>query len=221
MQLADVDRVRGERLPAGRALARGELRALFDACSEDGSLRGVRDAAILACLYGAGLRRAEVVALDITHVDPEAGALRVRGKGNKERLVYLSAAAEAALRAWLDVRQAAGTGGALFVPITRGPWPRPIPRRLSEQTVYDTLARRAREAGVRDLSPHDFRRTFVGDLLDAGADVATVQRLAGHANVATTEQYDRRGERAKRDAAHLLHVPYSPHPSSRTRPCDG
>ena len=181
----------------------------------------MRDAAILACLYGAGLRRAEVVGLDIDHVDLETGALRVQGKGNKERLVYLSSAAGAALRAWLDARQAAETDGPVFVPITRGPEPRPIPRRLGEQSVYDTLARRAREAGVRDLSPHDCRRTFVGDLLDAGADVATVQRLAGHANVATTARYDRRGERAKRDAAHLLHVPYTPRPSSRTRPCDG
>ena len=74
-----------------------------------------RDAAILALLYGSGLRRAEAVGLDISDYDPEGGTLKVRGKGNKERLAHLGDASQAALDAWLFLRGTAP--GALFVAI--------------------------------------------------------------------------------------------------------
>jgi site-specific recombinase XerD len=201
---AAVEAVKGETLPAGRSISHGELQALMDVCSQDQSAAGPRDAAIMGLLYACGLRRAELVALDVDDYDVAAGELRVKGKRNKERLAHVVEGAAAALADWLTIR--GDEPGPLFWPIRKGGH---LKRgRLTTQAVYYILQARADQAGVKDLSPHDLRRTFVGDLLDAGADIATVQKLAGHANVATTARYDRRPEEAKRKAARLLHVPY-------------
>jgi site-specific recombinase XerD len=88
-RLRNVGPVRGHRLPAGRSLAQGELHILFDAVYNDRSPAGTRDAALLAVLYSGGVRRAEAAALDIADYDQSSGALKVKGKGNKERLVYI------------------------------------------------------------------------------------------------------------------------------------
>jgi integrase/recombinase XerD len=206
---ADLEPVRGSRLPRGRALQPGEVRALFAACEDDDrekSAMAARDAAILALLYGSGLRRAEAVGLDIADYDRDGGTLKVRGKGNKERLAHLGDASQAALEAWLSVR--GFWAGALFVSINKGG--KLGTGGMSGQAMLYIAKRRTVQASVAAFSPHDLRRTFIGDLLDAGADLSTVQQLAGHAQIQTTARYDRRGEATKKRAAKLLHVPYHP-----------
>lgn len=202
----DVPPVRGNTLPRGRALSAGELRALFEACRDDPRANGARDAALLGVLYGTGLRRSELVTLDLADYTPDTWDLRVhRGKGRKARLCHAPTGCARALDRWIARR--GSEPGPLFLPITRGG--RIQKRRLTDQAVLDILVRRAHLACVPHFSPHDMRRTFISDLLEAGADISTVGQMAGHASVSTTARYDRRGEQTRRKAAELLHVPYT------------
>ena len=197
--------VKGETLLAGRALTSGEIAALMGSCESDSTPAGARDAAMIACLYPAGLRRDEVPALDLADYDPASGALTVQhGKGNKARITYLESGGKAAMGDWLRIR--GEQPGALFWPINKAG--KITPRRMSNQAVYNALAKRGELAGVANFSPHDLRRTMISDLLDSGADVSTVARLAGHASILTTQGYDRRPEATKAKAMSKLHLPY-------------
>ncbi len=202
----DLEPVHGSRLPRGRALSRGELLALVAACQADQSPAGARDAALLAVLYSGGLRRAEAVGLEAGDFDAEAGVLTIRrGKGNRARTVPIRNGAHAALAAWIAVR--GSEPGALFYPTRKGG--HLVRRTMTPDAVLKALARRAKAAGIAiAFSPHDLRRSFAGDMLDAGADIATVRALMGHSDVNVTAKYDRRGERAKTAAAELLFFPY-------------
>lgn len=203
-EAADIPSVRGQTNPAGRYVTRGELAAMLNACN-DRTPAGVRDAAIVALLYACGLRRAELVALTMNDYDRETETLRVHGKGNKWRTVPITASAAPALHAWLTLRGDAT--GPLFCPVRKGGTV--ILRRMTTQAVYNMLQRRAKMARVKPFSPHDLRRSFVSDLLDAGIEITAVQRLAGHAQPTTTSRYDRRPDTLIRKAVDVLYVPYT------------
>ena len=202
----DLPSVRGESPLRGRALTAGELRKLAEVCHDDESPAGPRDAAMLALGSAGGLRRSEIIALELKDYDPETGALTIRrGKGRKPRVCYATNGAADALADWLEMR---GTEvGPLFCPVSQTG--EITFRKMIGHAFHKICSKRARQAGVKPFTPHDLRRTFISDLLDAGADIVVVQKLAGHANVTTTARYDRRPEEAKNRAASLLHFPYT------------
>lgn len=205
-RIKEVRGVTNDVPPNGRELSHGELAALFRACAEDKSLEGARDAAVLALLYGCGLRRAELCLLDLA--DFENGTLRVRGKGNRVRLAPVDDGALDALQDWLSVR--GKKPGALLWPSGEGKG-RPLTNRhMSPDSIWHICEKRAAEAGVPVFRPHDMRRTFVSHLLAAKVDLSIVSKLAGHRSIQTTSRYDMRGEEAKREGAKMLHVPYRP-----------
>ena len=196
-----VRNLRGSRLPRGRALPPAEIRALFDSCEADDSSIGVRDAAMLAVILGCGLRRSEAVGLDLSDVVTDERALRVLGKGNKERLAYMPAGTWQRLQMWTD--QVRGEHpGPLFTRIRR--FDTLTNDRLTDQAVYHVLQVRQRQAGIAKCAPHDLRRTFATAMLDNSEDLITVKDAMGHASVTTTQQYDRRGEARLRTARDRL-----------------
>jgi site-specific recombinase XerD len=199
----DLPAYQHTRVPAGQHVPPEVLGAALAACDRDESPAGIRDGALLAVLYSTGCRRAELAGLGLTDFDPGARSLKVRGKGDKQRLVYLTAEALARLEAWLAVRGRAA--GPLFCPINKAGRLRYAP--MTGQAVSDVVTRRIAAAGAARRTPHDFRRTFIGELLDAGVDLATAQALVGHASPATTARYDRRPERTRRDAVDRLRLP--------------
>lgn len=197
---ADLKRVTGQTIPAGRAVAGDELTILLATCGDGPA--GARDAAIIGLMY-SGLRRAEVINLNLADYNQVGNEVKVRGKRHKERRVPLMPGVDKALVAWLKVR--GEWGGPLFVNIRRGGHLQQ--QRLTTGAINHLLSKLVGRAGVITVTPHDFRRSLISDLLDAGADIATVADLVGHTNVQTTRRYDRRGERARRRAMDLLSLP--------------
>lgn len=197
-------RPKGEiRLPKGRAVPPKDLLRLLATCQRDKRMQGPRDAAILWTLYGGGLRRAELTMLDMADLDPSENALLVRGKGNKQRKVYLGDDAWGALMTWIDTVRG-DQPGAIFTRIRKGD--DLTLDRLSAKAVYFILEQRCMESGIDIARPHDMRRSFISHLLEHGEDIATVQVMAGHASINTTQRYDKRGEARKKSAANKLRL---------------
>ena len=180
-----------QRLP--KAISADAVRRLLEATGTDQTPSALRDRALLELLYATGARISEAVGLDIDDLpegsarrDGRAAALRLRGKGDKDRVVPLGSYADAALQAWLVRGRPALVGRgrgtpAVFVNV-RG-------SRLSRQSAWTVLRRAADRAGVGAVSPHTLRHSFATHLLEGGADVRVVQELLGHASVTTTQMY--------------------------------
>lgn len=199
----DVANLRYQLVPTGRAIKPQELRALLLGCYEDGK-RGIRDLAIIALLSTTGMRRAELSALDVRDFDEETGCVTIRkGKGAKQRTVYATNKTLGIMRAWLLVRGEAD--GALFVSIKKGD--KVTGNRLPAPSVQEMVRKRSIAAGLPKTTAHDFRRSFISNMLDENVDMITVAKLTGHSDPRMLSRYDRRGERAKQDAQGKLDLP--------------
>lgn len=139
-----------------------------------------RDVAILELLYASGLRVSELSGLDLDALDRTERAVRVLGKGRKERIVPYGEHAARAVDTWLGIR--GEHAGPLFT--------NPRGRRLTVRSIYTIVRRSARAAGItRPVSPHTLRHTFATHLLDNGADLRMIQELLGHSRLSTTQRY--------------------------------
>ncbi len=156
---------------------------------------GVRDRTMLELLYACGLRVSELAALAVPDFDPQAGLLRVVGKGSKERYVPLHDSAVGLFLSYLRQWR------PLFGPKVDMAFLNRSGLGLSRQGIWKLLRRYALEAGInRPVSPHTLRHSFAAHMLNSGADIKNVQELLGHANISTTQVYQQVGNEGAEDS---------------------
>jgi integrase/recombinase XerC len=164
-----------------KVLTVDEVFALIKA-ADGGEPLTLRDRAILELFYSSGLRVGELAALDVGHLDLREGLVRVRGKGDKERIVPVGRPACRALGRYLAERGAPEHEQPLFLNYRGG--------RLSSRSIERNLKKWLLRAGIiKDASPHALRHSFATHLLDGGADLRAIQELLGHASLSTTQKY--------------------------------
>lgn len=192
--------------PFPKAISIPEAIALVEAPgSETPAAR--RDTALLEFLYASGARVSETVGLDLPDLDLMDKVVLVTGKGSRQRLVPIGDKAVAALQSWLPDRakllKRTGKGDPVFLNL-RG-------RRLSRQGAFDVVRKHAPTAGIDParVSPHVLRHSAATHMVEAGADLRTVQELLGHATISTTQIYTRVS------AAHVMEIYVQAHPRSR------
>jgi integrase/recombinase XerD len=173
--------------PLPKVLTRVEVDRLIEAAQAKGG-DGGRMETLLEILYGSGLRVSELVALPLTSAERDPTMLLVRGKGNKERQVPLSDPARASIARWLRMRAATLGDGekSRYLFPSRG-----RAGHLTRQRFAQLLKDAALAAGIAPsrVSPHVLRHAFASHLLEAGADLRSVQLMLGHADIATTQIY--------------------------------
>jgi integrase/recombinase XerC len=159
----------------------------------DADVLGRRDRAMLETLYSTGIRVSELVGLNVPDLDIAGEALRIRGKGKKERLVPLGTHALSAIRRYIDSVGEDSRFAACWAGNLRNTAPLFVNKhggRLSSRSVRRKLDKYLREAGLDpSISPHTLRHSFATHLLDNGADLRSVQELLGHQSLSTTQVY--------------------------------
>ncbi len=175
--------------PLPHVLSRAEMDRLIAAATARDGAAGLRLGCMVELLYASGLRISELLALPVAALARDPAYLIVKGKGGKERLAPLNAPARTAVKAYLPVRKSFYPKGA-----TDSPWLFPSRSgggRLTRRRFSQLLDEAALVAGIdpTKISPHGLRHAFATHLLEGGADLRTVQKLLGHADIATTQIY--------------------------------
>ena len=172
-----------------------ELGRLFSQPELD-KINGIRDRAILELLFSSGLRVSELVGLDRDHINLKRREFMVRGKGQKDRPIFISPQAAEWVQAYLDRRDSEAGNGANAKPLfVRYSGSKKVDlsgnfHRLTARSIQRMVARYALLAGItKHVSPHTLRHSFATDLLMNGADLRSVQAMLGHSNIATTQIY--------------------------------
>ena len=211
---AFVTRGLDELPPVGRYLSPEDIHAIVKAIqSEPNQTFRIRDSAILLCMASTGARRSEIVNIQMTnvHLDEQRIVLS-QTKSGKTRDSWLHQAAVTALRAWIDH---ADLCTYLFPPLSRTG--RVMPGRMGSHQIWKIVRRRAEQAAITGVTPHDLRRFVVGTLLDTTNDLALTSKMVGHANPNMTAKYDRRPASKKREAVDTLPLPMVLAESKRPR----
>lgn len=196
-QLAEIEQRRRNGAAAGRKPQEQDVHSLTSGTVERGDegLLLRRDRALLELLYAAGLRVSELTGLNLDDIDQKERVLRVRGKGNKERIVPYGKKAQEALEKYWPVRelllvQASNGGRRRAAPRTEAVFLNYAGRRLTQRSVGRIVKKYVRLVNVNwDLHPHSLRHAFATHLLADGADLRAIQELLGHQSLSTTQKY--------------------------------
>lgn len=195
-----IKAVKGFRLPKGRALTVEESNRFWSTCRGLPEPDRIMWCAATAVLLGAGARREEVCVLPVSGYVATTNELRIIGKGNKERAVPVDDSMRTLIEAWISTRSDLDVPHKYLFLSTKTRKP------LSVWTLWFNIKGLAARAGCRDIAPHDFRRTFASRLLEAGFDLAEVQRLMGHSAISTTARYDKRLDKQLHDKRRVLNM---------------
>ncbi|WP_297480578.1 tyrosine-type recombinase/integrase [uncultured Photobacterium sp.] len=200
ISIETLQRIKAIKLPRGSRQSSGRYLSYSDVdqisaltLTQSNKIKALRDNAIFWLMYESGLRRAEVIGLDINDIDLYLCKIRVMGKGNKERYVPFSKSSDlyTAIEKWLSVRsQHSQQISTFFCGVNR--YQQLTSQRLTTQTLND-LCKHIHQLGFsRQISPHDFRHSVATNLLRSGYDLLLVSKFMGHSSITTTQRYDRR-----------------------------